>query len=499
MVSRAADAVPNIALYNLRDAAGQTQQDVADALNALGATIQRRGIAVSANQVSRWERGITHPSGIHRQLLAEHFGVSLAELGLARPRVIGGAAAGTSETASFGFDTHLAEHVTEPQVARSQSDWRAVRARLNLRRGHIARAAALLYDQEFRLGSTGLIAHPSWLLAAPKELNEIRIGYEDRGQPPVDGTEEVNSRARPLVGVGRRYQRYSQAVRDLDHPRLFENRLAWRLLDVNWDHPVAALTFGPSTYFEGFDVAESLAHEMASQHVVEGSDNLRPTSWRGLPFRRELADPFDLSRRPTTSSTDTLTLRVDRDGATFVLHSRAANRVAIAGGTLHIMPAGVFQPSSIVPTAQHSDFDLWRNIMREYSEEFLGNAEHGGDGQPADYAAEPLSSFAQARNAGGIRVYCLGIALDALTLWGEILTVAVYDGQVYDRLFADMVDANDEGTVVTTGSAHPTPALPFTRHVIDELLNSGRLAPAAAGCLELAWQHRSTILERKRT
>jgi hypothetical protein len=50
--------------------------------------------------------------------------------------------------------------------------------------------------------------------------------------------------------------------------------------------------------------------------------------------------------------------------------------------------------------------------------------------------------------------------------------------------------------VVKTGRANPTSALPFTRQVLDELFSSGRLAPAAAGCLRLAWKHRKTVLGR---
>jgi hypothetical protein len=230
--------------------------------------------------------------------------------------------------------------------------------------------------------------------------------------------------------------------------------------------------------------------------VVDEPGRVLPATWRGLTFRRHIGDPFDLSRRPQVSSTDTLTIRLDADGATFVLHNRSAGNVAVAGGMLHIMPAGVFQPSSVLSAAQTADFDLWRNIAREYSEEFLGNAEHGGDGRPADYAVEPLASLQRARDDGQVRVFCLGFALDALTLFGEMLTVAVYDGPTYDRLFADMVDVNDEGTVVKTGQVKPTPSLPFTRHVLDELTKGGRLAPAAAGCLELAWQHRGTLLGR---
>jgi hypothetical protein len=37
------------------------------------------------------------------------------------------------------------------------------------------------------------------------------------------------------------------------------------------------------------------------------------------------------------------------------------------------MPAGVFQPSTVRSGGHDADFDLWRNIMREYSEECLGN------------------------------------------------------------------------------------------------------------------------------
>jgi transcriptional regulator with XRE-family HTH domain len=82
MVSKASDAVPNKALHRLRAAAGHSQQEVADALNALAATTGR-ATGITANQISRWERGTVRPHPIYRRLLAEHFGVSVGELGLA--------------------------------------------------------------------------------------------------------------------------------------------------------------------------------------------------------------------------------------------------------------------------------------------------------------------------------------------------------------------------------------------------------------------------------
>ena len=497
MVSSAKDAVPNVVLYNLRDAAGQTQQDVADALNRLGART-RRGIAVTANQVSRWERGITHPSAFYRKLLAEHFGVSLEELGLTRPRIAAARQASAGASTDV-FAIHDADDRARvgPRVGHSEIEWREIRRRLNANRVSLAREAARLYEGATRIADTGLIADSTWIPGSPVELSQVGIAIVTEAlDPAITGAEDASAGVRPWATNDRRHQRYSLALRDVEQPRLFENRLAWRLADVNWERKEAALRFATGTYFGGVDASEALAHEMAAAHVAGDGSGILPASWRGLNFRRLVGNPFDVGRRVAISSTNTLTLRQDEDGVSFVLHNRSAGNVAVAGGMLHIMPAGVFQPSSILPVALVADFDLWRNIVREYSEEFLGNAEHGGDGEPADYTVEPLASIDHARQMGEARVYCLGVALDALTLWGEILTVAVFDGPTYDRLFTDMVSVNNEGAIVKTGRVKPTPALPFTRHVLDELTSSGRLAPAAAGCLHLTWEHRRTILGR---
>src|SRR6266508_1701882 len=140
MVARANDAVPNVALYNLRDAAGESQQDVADALNKLAAQRQKP-VSVTANQVSRWERGIVRPSSFYRQLLAEHFSVSVQELGLTRPRATATAVL-SNEGEVFGIPTAAPEVPVDEWVRRSQEDWLAVRRSLNHQRVPLAKAAA---------------------------------------------------------------------------------------------------------------------------------------------------------------------------------------------------------------------------------------------------------------------------------------------------------------------------------------------------------------------
>jgi hypothetical protein len=154
---------------------------------------------------------------------------------------------------------------------------------------------------------------------------------------------------------------------------------------------------------------------------------------------------------------------------------------------LQVIPSGIFQPSSVLPAALEGDFDLWRNFMREFSEELLGNPEHDGDGQPVNYDHEPFATLEAARHDGQIRIHCLGVALDALTLVGEVLTVAVVDADLFDELGRDFVERNDEGTVVNE-------RVPFTGDAIADLLAGGRVAPAGAGCIELAWKHRAAVM-----
>jgi hypothetical protein len=141
------------------------------------------------------------------------------------------------------------------------------------------------------------------------------------------------------------------------------------------------------------------------------------TEWADLPFRALIGDPFDLRRRAIVPAITTLTLRRDpaRGTANFLLHWREPDKVATAGGLFDAIPAGEFQPSSLSPWDQTNDFDLWRNIAREFSEELLGAAEHdGSSSEPIDYESWPLfRALTRARNERRLRAFCFGVGLDA--------------------------------------------------------------------------------------
>lgn len=482
-MTRPTGASPGAALHDLRTAAGLSQQEVAERLNSLAARGGRGALGASANTVSRWERGVVRPTPIYRRLLAELYGVSVDDLGLATPRDQGGPAAGTP--VSFADPGNR----LDPRMAQSHEAWRRTRRHLNAHRPALTALAATLYDPGLRIEGTGLLARPDWVPPTPVDLGAIQLKYRAEVAPPeLDGTEPESGNVRPRATLVRPYQRYTQAIRDLDHPRLFDNRASWRLVDLTWTGDGGQMAFGPSSYFAGVDIYEALAHEMAYVHPDHtGTLAAAGATLRDLPFRKLVGDPFNVARRPVLPAISTLTVRRDCRSASFILHRRDPRSVAVAGGMLQVIPSGIFQPSSVLPEAVTRDFDLWRNIMREYAEELLGKPEHDGDGRPVDYTSEPFAALDQARAAGHIRVSCLGVALDALTLVGEILTVAVIDADVFDRMAAEFVEVNDEGTVLNE-------RVPFTSAAISRLLSRGDLAPAGAGCVALAWRHRGILL-----
>jgi hypothetical protein len=114
-----------------------------------------------------------------------------------------------------------------------------------------------------------------------------------------------------------------------------------------------------------------------------------------------------------------------------------------------------------------------------------------GDGDPIDYARqEPFRSLGAARDAGQIKVQCLGAGVDALNFIGDNLTVAVFDAAVFDEIFDGLVESNEGGII--TGSGHYSQQFTFDSATIERLLSSEPMTSSGAG-LSLAWQHRDLI------
>jgi hypothetical protein len=396
--------------------------------------------------------------------------------------------------------THVTDQAaTGDAVRRSQQHWLRVRGFLNSHRHELARAAADLYPRAWRVAGTPLLARPEWLPAAPVPLDRVALAWHPGGQAhDVDGTGPETAAVLPLREGTGRFGCYAAALGALSRPWLFEDRACYRLLEAAAAPGTASLGFGEGRYFEVINTCEAVAHEYAAAALAAG-DPARPATRPELPLRSLIGDPTDLGRRPVMTAICTLVLRADRasGAAAMILHWRDPARVASGGGLYQVAPVGVFQPSHDAEWNRANDFSLWRCIVRELAEELLGGGEdYHSDAAPIDYQAWPLhAGLAEARRAGRLRVYWLGQGVDPLTLAADMLTVAVFDADLFDATFSGLVPANDEGRIVTgDGAAGAAAGVAFEAGNVERFAATEPTQPAGAALLRTAWAHRDVLL-----
>jgi len=376
-----------------------------------------------------------------------------------------------------------------PRAARSASQsperWRAVRRDLNRRRHLLTQAASRLYPDAARVGSTALLCRGAWIPPQPLGLDEVQLAWVERPPPPaVSGGEPASAHVRPLRGDGTRYPVYTGALAALDPPALFENRPSYRLLAARLTPGAAQLDLAGGRYFDGVNVSEALAHELAAARAAARAAGGDPLGGSGLPLRELVGDPCDLSRRSAMCAVTTVTLRRTAGGeASFLLHWRDAAKVTHAGGLYQVMPVGIFQPADANPASVRADLSLWRSMAREFSEELLGTTEDYRDlGSPLDYGRWPFyRELSAARAAGKVSVSCLGLGVDPLTLAVDILAAAVFDSTLFDALFGGLVAANAERQGhrrCARGALHGRRRPPVRRRRRAHAGRRGRGAPA---------------------
>lgn len=346
-----------------------------------------------------------------------------------------------------------------------------------------------------RIGGTSLLWEADMRPPTPVPLSAVMLEWQDTWPPVNLPLLQAARRCLPKESKANRYERYSSAMGALARPTLFEDRPSFRLARADWSHPGGPrLVFGTGQYFDLIDQNEAVAHELAV--ATRRAPEERPP-WRAVPMRRLLADdPLSLEKRVVLPAVATLTLRrtPDRQGTFFLLY-REAGHVATGEGTYGPIPAGMVQPASFSPLAHRQDLDLWRTVMREYNEELLGAPEAKGDsGAEVDYSQPPYSSLNAAVAEGSLRVWCLGMALEPLNLAVCLLTVAVFEADVFDTIFAETVERNEEGIVVGGPRSNGTiTGLPLDSVSVDDLPSS-RMSSPAAGILQLALQHKDLLL-----
>jgi hypothetical protein len=327
--------------------------------------------------------------------------------------------------------------------------------------------------QQARLGDVHypdipLFTQPGWILQAPIEIDGVNIDLRS-------DVSHVSANPRKLKGLSLAGAlRYSEALQKLNPDSPYFNGTIYSPVSIDASDGSLAMAFETGKYFDYIDTSEVLAFAASLRKGAK------------LRAQREQTDTFALEER--VASLGVLTLTVLTDGAQneMLLHKRSGKFV-VGDALYHVVPAGEFAPSDIGLAAIEEDFDLWRNIMREYAEEYLGMPDaQGQGGRRIDYAnASPFKDLSAARSDGRLHVFVLGVGLDPLTLKPELLTVAVFERACFDEIFPRPFSVTDEGIILE--------GIPFNEKAVHDYVKHSGVRSGAKACLKLTWAHRREL------
>lgn len=274
-----------------------------------------------------------------------------------------------------------------------------------------------------------LLTKKEWLPDLPVEIDDFKTVFGEDIKPNLARSIRIGD-----------YKTYSEAIVELDKPRMFNNNPQYRLLDIEKDK----LIFSKKdySYFDKIDYGGLLLHQFAANLF---NKKRKPDYNR---ISRNLSQPHDYI---VLSGVCTLTLLVSEEGANArFLFCKRKNDLGTAEGTFHVIPAGEFQPSSLAGCSFEEDLSIWKNIMRESAEEILGKEEfEGNDGISFDYDSEPYIVLEKAKSEGNLKVFYLGIGLDPLSFHAEILTCVVYKENTFISIFGkEPKKENDESILI---------------------------------------------------
>lgn len=263
-----------------------------------------------------------------------------------------------------------------------------------------------------------------------------------------------------------KFDRMSEAVQTIRKPEVFDDRCDYRLLAIQEQNGQLQLTFDKSpqfSYFDQINFHSLLEYELAdafSRRKWKITDNdivdLKLRDWVTVRLTESNFTQFDKGMFFLGISTAVLVIKNGK--FRLLLHER--KNVATVPGTIHVVPAGEFQPVNSNATFE-KDFNLWHSILREYCEELRGDEEvAGSNARGINYETgvyQLISQMIPEENR-----YCLGLGLDPVTLKAELLACLVipfdqfkqtmkgHSAEDRDRYVRNLV-SNSEGLIIGDG------------------------------------------------
>lgn len=272
----------------------------------------------------------------------------------------------------------------------------------------------------------------------------------------------------------------------------------YRLMQIDTGHSGLSLKFARSKYFSFIDTCEALAFEAATFAFNRETKINKSYS---MTLRQSLGGVYDLSNRNAVLGINSGTLLLDRGTGRCSLIGHRRRRVAEAVNTIHVVPAGTFQPLASdrfggwEDAAWERDFSILDNIVREFMEEVLGMgrkirfAARIGDWRTMDEevsAAYNLIMTAIKDKNGSkadCRVWFFGVGFDPVNWKPEMLTAIVMDREFF---YALRPHWNEEGR------AHN---IEFSEYEVNNILEHPNDSWLSAGvaCVHLIRSHYTTL------
>ena len=333
---------------------------------------------------------------------------------------------------------------------------------------------------------SSLIVADDWIPNKPLQMNDLHLAWGASPQViPLDPS-------------------LLDQLRD-ELQRAIENNPIYRLLKFSHTDDAFDLTFGLGTYDEFIATCEALNWETArdllrfSKHLFgnkfapgEFDDRLIARFCKqARAEKRRRIDILDFTNRSASIGINVLTVMKYHRKSLFIVHDRSKRGVSEAINTIHVVPAGTFQPVVAGDLAHDTEFDLLHTACREFAEElFAGGEPHRGTTYTSmaqfytDFPVQDAANKMFHDPEVGKSFHFLGLGIDPLNLKPEFMLLLVIDMDRAEERYSLRFKPNVEGYF----NMHD-----FTVDELQKLAKNSKALAVAQAMFLLACRHKTII------